>query len=146
MRRVSSWRALFSFLLVLFASFGSTARADPAADMWAWLAQNPRVESSIVWQDPVSAAEKKISGWTQAEKDSLAAAYNLLSASGSAGLPETSPVSYILSGQNVDKTAWDSRTAFCYFVAFVAQSLNVEIESKVDLDRCHGHERDPRQK
>lgn len=109
----------------------STAHADPAASMWTWLANNPRVESSVIWVNPVSGVERKISSWTQAERDSLTAAYNLLSTQGSAGLSESSPQTPNISGANVTQARYTTNTAWAYWVAFVAQSLVVEVEQKV---------------
>ena len=97
-----------------------------------WLQDRPAIANAIVWEPAVGIAEP-YPRWSRAQKADLAGMFDLIRRGGSPELPDAPPFMHHCfdSRGGLFGVMYDSGLAWRYFVAYVAQSLAVEIERQV---------------
>jgi hypothetical protein len=116
--------------------FRPKRRRPKVDELRKYLAQNPAVANAIKWSSQAEPAWQPYPMWSSAQKAQLAAVYWQIRKNQFAGLSATPNTTYSSTGTWEGVTAGvglgvDDATAWKYFLAYVAQSLVVEIAGLV---------------
>jgi hypothetical protein len=117
LKRLSTWNA------------EDVGESEIAADVNAWLADNPSIAAQIVWED--SGGTHAWSTWSAGWKAELQQAFALAQSRSSIGVPDVPPNQATLSDSQNVTTILAASDAWAYFKASVAQSLAEEIGAQL---------------
>jgi hypothetical protein len=123
-------------LAVLSTAIAARAEAPPAtlapgSDVNRWLSEHPSVQAAVRWEAP-DGTVRGHAEWEPALRDQLQTVFGVIARGESPLLPAVPPLAPSRDADmpfplNPELARWPPGTARDYFVAFVAQSLAVEI-------------------
>src|SRR2546421_3469823 len=97
-------------------------------DLAAWLNAHPSIANAIVWESAARSVGTPVpfSGWTQLQKETLAAAFKLAANGEAAALADPPPNVIQVADDDFIDTALKPEDAWHLYIAYVANSLALE--------------------